>query len=358
MGGKRFFKITTFSSLLVLFAAFTSNAAVISPADITKTARTDTFKKVIMYVFENSSFKYQIACMDLNGDNKKILTREGDNWSPAVSPDGSAIAFYSNRSGYTNLWIMNSDGSYQRQLTAIKEDITAVDLLSRGQIAWSNDGTLIYFLNGSDIWQIDRTGETPSSLTGWHDVTMFRLSPDRDRFLFSRAKTKRHNGLWTMNTDGSLSRQITPSLVISPAFDWGDKNFICYFHNRAISTIESTGINKKLIKESYYPDNEIEWSKTNADRNQNWIAYISDNNKGPNIWIMKPDGSGEKQITFNGGYAPSWLPDGTSLLVVESNDIYRINVATMEKNRLTYNFNAFMPCTADIKYTAAESTVE
>jgi len=36
---------------------------------------------------------------------------------PSFSPDGSQIVFFSNRTGIRQLWIMNADGSNQRQLT-------------------------------------------------------------------------------------------------------------------------------------------------------------------------------------------------------------------------------------------------
>ncbi|MGD0565826.1 MAG: hypothetical protein ABSA34_00675, partial [Candidatus Goldiibacteriota bacterium] len=168
-------------------------------------------------------------------------------------------------------------------------------------------------------------------------------------------KTKKHNGLWTMNLDETNPRQITQSIIAIPAFDWGDNNSLAYFHNRGITTTEYIGVNMKFIKETYYLDNDIEWSKANpADRMQNYIAYISDKNNGPNVWIMKPDGSEETQITDNGGASPYWFPDGTSLVYVEGSDIYSINIKTKNKTRLTFNFSAYSPLIAEIVSTARD----
>ena len=303
----------------------------------------------IIYILEDSRFLYQIGAMDPDGGNKKNLTDEGNNWCPCVSPGGDKIAFFSDRTGFPNLWEMNSDGAIEKQLTLNMEKVNSIDLQNRGQISWSQDGSVIYFLKDGDIWQIDTGGETPSALTEYHDVTSFRLSPDKTKALFSREKTRKHNGLWIMNIDKTGTRQITQSTIKIPAFDWGDNLTIAYFNNRGIAIIDSGGMNKKLVKETYYLDNDIEWSKnTPADEMSCYIAYISDKNNGPNIWIMKPDGSGEQQITDNGGFSPCWFPDGSSLVYVEGSDLYCKNLKTKSVARLTYNFSAYYPVVAEI----------
>jgi len=64
------------------------------------------------------------------------LTTSGVNTMPAWSPDGSKVAFVSNRSGYNEVFSMDADGSSQIQLThdsADDEDpswsVNNVDLL-------------------------------------------------------------------------------------------------------------------------------------------------------------------------------------------------------------------------------------
>jgi TolB protein len=53
-----------------------------------------------------------------DGTGEMRLTTEPDiDASPAWSPDGSKIAFYSDRSGI-DIWIMSADGSDQVNLTA------------------------------------------------------------------------------------------------------------------------------------------------------------------------------------------------------------------------------------------------
>lgn len=74
-----------------------------------------------------------------------LLTSEGTNGSPAWSPDGSKIAFESDRSGNSDIWIMNADGSNPVQVTShsAKDE----------QPAWSPDGNWLAFAS-------DRKGDT------------------------------------------------------------------------------------------------------------------------------------------------------------------------------------------------------
>ncbi|MEL7188630.1 MAG: amidohydrolase family protein [Pseudomonadota bacterium] len=70
------------------------------------------------------------------GDATRIA--EGMSWEvhPRFSPDGSRIAFTSDRGGGDNIWIMNADGSDKRQLT--KESFRLLN-----QPTWSPDGRFI-----------------------------------------------------------------------------------------------------------------------------------------------------------------------------------------------------------------------
>jgi Tol biopolymer transport system component len=346
--------IAIVSSLLIIpfFFSFAFPEAVSTPSN-------NSYLKKIIYVFEDSAANYQIGMMDMKGENKTMLTREGNNWCPVISPLMDKIAFFSDRSGFSNLWSMNTDGTLQTQLTFNRESINKIDLTNRGQIAWikpaGQNSESIYFLKLGDIWSIDNTGEEASVLTQFHDVTSFKFSPDSSayRILFAREKTKNHNGLWTMNINGTDLRQITESIYLVAAYDWGDNNTIAYFNNRAVAVVQFSGLEKKSIKETFCINNEIVWSKINIDSSKNRIAYINDKNEGPNIWVMSPDGSADTQITSHNGFSPCWSSDGQALIFVEDNNIYIKNINEKEKTRLTYNFSAFFPIVAEIKTNSA-----
>lgn len=54
------------------------------------------------------------------------------DWSPQWSPDGARVAFLSQRSGYTEVWLTTTGGGEPVRLTQFNQDV--------GEFAWSPDG--------------------------------------------------------------------------------------------------------------------------------------------------------------------------------------------------------------------------
>ena len=97
----------------------------------------------IAYVYRTENFS-EIFVMDADGSNAQRLTRSqssslsNNDWTfwPTWSPDGSQLAFVSDSNSYhPTLWLMNADGSSKRQPRAPPTFQEADDAL-----AWSPDG--------------------------------------------------------------------------------------------------------------------------------------------------------------------------------------------------------------------------
>jgi len=101
-----------------------------------------------------------------------------DDWHPAVSPDGTTIAFVSDREGRPRIFLMGADGTRQRRLTTRSEqDVDEIEPV------WSPDGkALAYIVEGvgtSHVWFTEIASGTERIATprGARDVEP-AFSPD------------------------------------------------------------------------------------------------------------------------------------------------------------------------------------
>ena len=90
----------------------------------------------------------ELFVMDVDGENVEQLTDSpGEDWTPTWSPDGSLLAFASNRNGNWDLFVMRPDGAELRQVTDGQGD--------HWLPAWSPDGSMLAFTGNRDgNWDI------------------------------------------------------------------------------------------------------------------------------------------------------------------------------------------------------------
>ena len=125
--------------------------------------------------------KQEIWAVNVDGTALTQLTRDSVNSSPAVSPDGQIIAYVSTRNKDGDIWLMNRDGTNQRQFTRSPQQ-------RESEPRFLRDGTLVYLAERREgnrtVQQVIRadlaTGAT-TAITGT-DLAMasFAVSPAGD----------------------------------------------------------------------------------------------------------------------------------------------------------------------------------
>ncbi|HKZ03330.1 MAG TPA: protein kinase, partial [Pyrinomonadaceae bacterium] len=108
-----------------------------------------------------SSGKSAIWIMDADGSNQRQLTHEGESGRPRVSGDGRHVVFSSNRADRLNIWRMDIDSGNQKQLT---------DGNRNGNPYITPDGQWVVYAswdhgNGT-IWKVSIDGGRPSQVSG------------------------------------------------------------------------------------------------------------------------------------------------------------------------------------------------
>jgi dipeptidyl aminopeptidase/acylaminoacyl peptidase len=130
------------------------------------------------------------------------------------SPDGGKIAFRSRHdNGFTQVWVMNADGSNPTRLTA--------ESLGSGEAAWSPDGTKIaYSADSGDIYVVSAYGTNRTRLTNLGTDSHAAWSPDGTKIAFNRMLTANNRKIFVMNANGSNQTQITNTSASDNAPEW------------------------------------------------------------------------------------------------------------------------------------------
>ena len=212
--------------------------------------------------------------MNADGSNQTRLTNNpAIDISPSFSPDGSKIAFVSNRDGNQEIYVMNADGSNQTRLT----NNSAVDELP----SFSGDGSKIAFRSNRDgnveIYVMNADGSNQTRLTNntaFDDGPSF--SPDGSKIAFVSARDG-GDEIYIMNADGSDQTRLT---------------------------------NNSPLVTDFYPSFGPDGSK---------IAFSSDRDGNFEIYVMNADGSNQTPLSNNPttDFSPSFGGCAASLIGLE-----------------------------------------
>jgi Tol biopolymer transport system component len=229
----------------------------------------------------------QIYVMEADGTNVQKLTTGSQKFEPAVSPDGSKIAY---RSGQ-DIWVMSADGSNQTRLTS--DGSTNLDP------TWSPDGTKIAFATS-------RTGLVTT--------------------------------IWVMNADGSNQHKVIDRYPSSHAVDpaWSpDGSRLAYVRPNPIGEIATAsaadGSGEVILTAGFNPS----WSPDSSS-----IAYRY-GSFGGDIWVIGAAGGTGTNLTADAAddRFPAFSPDGTQIayaaLILGRTHIFRINADGTGKVNLT-----------------------
>ena len=202
----------------------------------------------------------EIYIMSADGSSQGRLTNNAAyDGRPAWSPDGTRIAFVSDRDGNAEIYVMNVDGSSPLRVT----DHPASD----GDPSWSPDGTKITFTSYRDgnaeiyVMNADGSGSTRLTSNGVDDVQP-DWSPDGRRLVFSRQTLCDYGfcdyDLFLMNPDGSGATQLT-SASSDPGSDWSPDglwiafvttychDFYCYEKLQTVEVVRVDGTRLQAI---------------------------------------------------------------------------------------------------------------
>jgi len=142
---------------------------------------------------------------------------------PQFSPDGTKIAFESNRSGAYEVWMCRSDGSGLVQLTHFNS--------ATGTPRWSPNGQQIAFDSGVggnvDIFVVDAQGGSPHRLTSEPSIDAVPSWSRDGHWIYFSSNRGGSGQVWKMPSVGGPAVQVTQHGGFA-AFESPDGKFLYY----------------------------------------------------------------------------------------------------------------------------------
>ena len=264
-------------------------------------------------VFSHLAFdNVEIYVMDADGGNRENLSNHPvDDMEPDWSPDGTKIAFVSNRNDSVyQIYVMDADGMNQIRLTD--------GPLEKRQPDWSPDGGKIVFIvrdpnNHIDVMDADGKNrvrlQDQASEPSW--------SPDGGKIVFVSWRNWDHE-TFVIGADGQGLERVKPRLDgFGPSFSPDGRQLAYYASDegfRHVYVVDIDGKNPKRLTRNQGHHSHPTWSPDGGA-----IAYVVYKDlffAGARIHLMTADGKHIKQLsTIREGidYQPDFSPVGLAV---------------------------------------------
>jgi uncharacterized repeat protein (TIGR01451 family) len=275
---------------------------------------------------------------DINPNNDAQTATTTTKAAAAGPMENGLIAFSSDAgsgiSGTTNVYITNSDGTGQT-------NITSDDAMEDRQPVWSRDGSKIAFIGAGGIWVMNPDGSGKTQVTNSSSDQTPTWSPDGTRIAFGGIRNGSNFGVYVVNVDGTHLQRLT--FGNDPSWS-PDGSQIAFSNGLGLGMMYADGSDVRTIP--IQAPSEKNWS---PDSSKLVLALGENTSFQSALYFVNADGTGLVRITnTDGGRFPSWSPDGSKIVFTSLSGpqpgCFTINTDGTGKTKISGNLpNAFYP---------------
>jgi Tol biopolymer transport system component len=288
-----------------------------------------------------------------NATPGKVVNAGLDTPNLILFKPNSKIAFSSLRDGNWELYVMDADGSNQKNISLH----TAKDL----PVVWSPDGRKIVFQSNrtgaGDIYVMNSDGSGLTRLTtSTYADQAPSWSPDSQKIAFT-SKRDGNFEVYVMNADGTNQVNLTRSA--SPEYDpiWSPtENKIAFRSFRdgltKIYMMNADGTNQFRLTAARVDESYMKWSPDGQRVTYASYFFTPDYVDHYDVWVVSANGAGTTNVypitpfMGAGDFEPAWSPDGKTLAMGSTRyngspygftELYTINPDGSNPLRLTFS---------------------
>lgn len=350
--------------------------------------------QLIISAYDNNGVIYVV---NADGSGEIELAQNPSYYSDIVlSPDGSQMAFTTDRDGNREIYSVNFDGEEKNLTENSAEDYGPVWLPDSTRLLfksdrddWRSHGLYMMNTNNSEVTGFTSTGIPPNAHVDYDtvspdtrylvvrtydntgivaaiDTSRVVISPITDQvplppqclFWWSPDSTQiacssyRQEGLYVVNIGSSEAVRLTTDVDLARTREsviWSpDSKKIAFRANRDgkddLFVVKADGSGEVRLTNNSSTEDGIAWSPDSSR-----IAFAFTQDGSHHIYIINADGSNLRRLTTGETYEwyPLWSPDGEWIAFaggsVDRADIYVVNVAGSEPIHLgTYHLREFI----------------
>ncbi len=279
------------------------------------------YQMVMPRVSSNGQMIYAKMKDNVNIWSYDLKSQEAKPWkasndlelNPAISNDGSKVAYTSSKDGVFQIWVVNRDGSQAVPITNFTGQYLTTPV-------WSPDDSKIFFQgfeNGqSDIYQVDARGGIPENLTETENKDEHAPSIDANGNIYFGLNHERSWSICRMRV-GEEPEKIIEGNVYGPKLN-SKKSVIYYVKKEKMGLWRfeiDTGLEKQILTE-FHPRNWGAFYPT-----EKGVYYFNAQSRRIEFY---DEGSGESSMVFQPraripriGNVMSLSVDGTELLFTQ-----------------------------------------
>ncbi|MEO8372455.1 MAG: peptidase S41, partial [Candidatus Solibacter sp.] len=235
------------------------------------------------------------------GEAHLLVSHPANETRPMYSPDGTRLAFVSNRTGNGDIYVLHLGTGALRRIT-FDDGAEQLD-------AWSPDGKYLYFSSTAqdvsgmnDVFRVNAEGGMPVPVTADRYVTEFFSAPSPDGKMLAFTARGNTSGQWWRHGHSHL-----------------DESEIW------MATLGGTPKYEKLAGGAY----KCLWPMWSADSAR--VYFMSDQGGAENLWEKSLKGGAPEQVTqFRDGRVlwPSISYDGKTIVFERDFSIWKLDTAT------------------------------